>query len=422
MMKSTDFIFYDTGEGAPEGWKETLSALSGGRGSSEDARQLVRSLVSFADRFCLSGNVWQHWLAYILMSHENPFTLACERKEIRSGSTACKLAANDFRLFAELFAQGAPETAAVFEDYIPPFESSCLSDAGCRIMDLSGRLMCADAEEFGQIVIDHYTKYGVGIYGIYKAFRVADGASGIELVPVTDGVDVTFDDLIGYEEQKNTLRNNTEAFVSGGHANNVLLYGDSGTGKSTSVHALMHDYFDRGLRLVEISKPGRKLLPQVLSEIKKRNYRFIIFLDDLSFEENESDYKELKAMLEGALETRSDRVLIYATSNRRHLIRETWSDRNDMEYQEDIHHSDTMEEKLSLASRFGVTIYYSKPNAREYLGIVKALTERRGIEIDEEELENIARKWELRHGGMSGRTASQLITWLENEALLKELE
>lgn len=154
-------------------------------------------------------------------------------------------------------------------------------------------------------------------------------------------------------------------------------------------------------------------MPQVLSEVKKRNYRFIIFLDDLSFEENESDYKELKAMLEGALETREDRVLIYATSNRRHLIREIWKDRNDMEYQEDVHRSDTMEEKLSLASRFGVTIYYAKPDPKEYLHIVRELAERNGISLEGKDLDDAARKWELRHGGMSGRTASQLITWLK---------
>jgi predicted AAA+ superfamily ATPase len=262
----------------------------------------------------------------------------------------------------------------------------------------------------------YYAEFGVGIYGLYKAFRVAEGEDTTRIVPVTDTEDVTFDDLVGYEEQKKTLKENTEAFVNGVHANNVLLYGDSGTGKSTSVHALMHDYFARGLRIIDISKADRKKLPQVLAEIKKRNYRFIIFLDDLSFEENESDYKELKAMLEGALESRSDRVLIYATSNRRHLIRETWGDRTDMEHNEDIHRSDTMEEKLSLASRFGVTIFYSKPNPSEYLNIVRTLTRRNNIDIGEKELADIARKWELRHGGMSGRTASQLITWLRGEA------
>jgi predicted AAA+ superfamily ATPase len=180
----------------------------------------------------------------------------------------------------------------------------------------------------------------------------------------------------------------------------------------------MHEYADRGLRLIEVSKPDRARIPQILAAIKKRNYRFILFLDDLSFEEGESDYKELKAMLEGALETRSEKVLIYATSNRRHLIRETWGDRSDMEYNEDVHRSDTMEEKLSLASRFGVMIYYPKPGQKEYLEIVRSLAGRKGIELKGKELEDAARKWEIRHGGMSGRTASQLITWLggaENE-------
>ena len=230
---------------------------------------------------------------------------------------------------------------------------------------------------------------------------------------MAEASDGTVYDLIVEERQKETLRANTEAFVSGQHANNVLLYGDSGTGKSTSIHALMHDYFDRGLRLIEIGKQHRSMLPQIMSEIKRRNYKFIIFLDDLSFEENESDYKELKAMLEGALEKREDSVLIYATSNRRHLIRETWRDRNDMEYEQDIHRSDTMEEKLSLAARFGVTIYYPKPDPREYLEIVRSLAERKGIELSGTDLDDAAREWELRHGGMSGRTASQLITWLE---------
>ena len=158
---------------------------------------------------------------------------------------------------------------------------------------------------------------------------------------------------------------------------------------------------------------GRGRLPELMSEIKKRNYKFIIFMDDLSFEEDESEYKELKAMLEGALESKEENVLIYATSNRRHLIRETWKDRNDMEYAEDVHRSDTMEEKLSLASRFGVTIYYSKPDYKEYMNIVEALAKREGLKISEKELADEARKWSLRHGSTSGRTASQLVAWLK---------
>lgn len=393
--------------------------------AAEKVMKLTRRLVSFATEFALYGNIWQQWITYMLMMHENPFTLACERRTIGQSSTMMKLAEKDFELFREfmstdLDAAGkatGTDILAMMANYHVPFAQETDAGPGKQIRILSAKLVHArDTREFGQIMSQFYAEYGVGMYGLYKAFRIAEGEDKARIVPVTETEDVTFDDLVGYEEQKKTLKENTEAFVNGVHANNVLLYGDSGTGKSTSVHALMHDYFARGLRLVEIAKPDRGKLSQVLAEIKKRNYRFIIFLDDLSFEENESDYKELKAMLEGALESRSDRVLIYATSNRRHLIRETWGDRSDMEYDEDIHRSDTMEEKLSLASRFGVTIYYSKPNAGEYLNIVRELTRRNNIRIEEKDLEDIARKWELRHGGMSGRTASQLITWLRGEA------
>ena len=398
--------------------------------AAETVMKLTRRLVAFATEFALYGNIWQQWIAYMLMMHENAFTLTCERRTVGQSSTMMKLAEKDFDLFRQLMSydleaagkRSGTDYLSMMGSYHLPFAQETESGPGKQIRILTAKLAhAADAREFGRVMAQYYAEYGVGIYGLYKAFRIAEGEDSMRIVPVTDTEDVTFDDLVGYEEQKKTLKENTEAFVNGVHANNVLLYGDSGTGKSTSVHALMHDYFARGLRLVEISKTDRSKLSQVLAEIKKRNYRFIIFLDDLSFEENESDYKELKAMLEGALESRSDRVLIYATSNRRHLIRETWGDRQDMEYNEDIHRSDTMEEKLSLASRFGVTIYYSKPNAGEYLNIVRELTRRNGIDIGENELSDIARKWELRHGGMSGRTASQLITWLRGEAArLKE--
>ncbi len=387
-----------------------------------DASDLAGRLAAFATEFGLSGNIWQQWLAYLLMTDDNAFTLACERREVLPDSTLMQLAERDLSIFMELFGTEEDDfdedefLLPLMLDYKAPYEGECITEAGRCISELSGRLAGAgDAKEFTGILTDHYCRHGAGMYGLYRAFRVdhsAEGETELRLVPVTDSADVSFDDLIGYESQKKTLRDNTEAFINGHYANNVLLYGDSGTGKSTSVHALMHEYSDRGLRLIEVSKPDRGRLPQILSEIKKRNYRFILFLDDLSFEEDESDYKELKAMLEGALETRSDKVLIYATSNRRHLIRETWGDRSDMEYNEDVHRSDTMEEKLSLASRFGVMIYYPKPGQKDYLEIVRSLAARNGIELKGQELEDAARKWELRHGGMSGRTASQLITWL----------
>ena len=387
------------------------------------APALAATLAAFATEFGLSGNVWQHWLTYNLMMSDNAFTQVCERREVLPDATLISLAERDLTIFMELFRTEEADfdedegLLPLMLDYRAPYDGECMTEAGLRISELSSRLAeAADVKEFTRALTDYYEKYGAGMFGLYKAFRVDPSAAGgadLRLIPVTDSEDVSFDKLIGYETQKKTLRDNTEAFLNGHFANNVLLYGDSGTGKSTSVHALMHEYADRGLRLIEVSKPDRARIPQILAAIKKRNYRFILFLDDLSFEEGESDYKELKAMLEGALETRSDKVLIYATSNRRHLIREVWGDRSDMEYNEDVHRSDTMEEKLSLASRFGVTIYYPKPGPREYLEIVRSLAARKGLELSGQELEDAARRWELRHGGMSGRTASQFVTWID---------
>ena len=180
----------------------------------------------------------------------------------------------------------------------------------------------------------------------------------------------------------------------------------------TSIKAILNEYYSQGLRMIEIYKHQFKDLSSVIAQIKNRNYRFIIYMDDLSFEEFEIEYKYLKAVIEGGLETKPDNVLIYATSNRRHLIRETWSDRSDMS-QDELHRSDTMQEKLSLVNRFGVSINYSKPTQKEYFDIVCKLAKRyASITLSDEELCKEANKWELSHGGISGRTAQQFINYL----------
>ena len=206
--------------------------------------------------------------------------------------------------------------------------------------------------------------------------------------------------------------------MEGRKANNVLLFGDSGTGKSTSIKAIVNEFYPQGLRMIEIYKHQFKDLSNVIAQIKNRNYRFIIYMDDLSFEEFEVEYKFLKAVIEGGVETKPDNILIYATSNRRHLIKETWSDRNDMEVDNGMHRSDTMEEKLSLVHRFGVTINYSKPSQKEYFHIVIQLARREGITeeaMSDEDLRAEANKWELSHGGISGRTAQQFVNYLAGQ-------
>ena len=214
----------------------------------------------------------------------------------------------------------------------------------------------------------------------------------------------------GYELAKQKLIDNTEAFVNGKQANNCLLYGDAGTGKSTSIKAIANQYYDRGLRLIEVYKHQFCDLNDVIAQIKNRNYKFIIYMDDLSFEEFEIEYKYLKAVIEGGLEKKPDNVLIYATSNRRHLIRETFSDKE--EVREDMHTSDTVQEKLSLYARFGVSIYFGAPNKKEFQNIVKVLAEKYQVSMDEDTLLAEANKWELSHGGLSGRTAQQFINYL----------
>ena len=245
---------------------------------------------------------------------------------------------------------------------------------------------------------------------MHKAFRVEHTEEGVQIVPINKIAHVHLDDLVGYEIAKHKLVENTEAFVEGRKANNCLLFGDAGTGKSSSIKAILNQYYDQGLRMIEIYKHQFQDLNDVIAQIKNRNYKFIIYMDDLSFEEFEIEYKYLKAVIEGGLEKKPDNILIYATSNRRHLVRETFRDKADRD--EELHTNDTVQEKLSLVARFGVTIYFGRPEKKEFQVIVKELAARNGIQMPEEELLLEANKWEISHGGKSGRTAQQFIDYL----------
>ncbi|MBR2463821.1 MAG: ATP-binding protein [Clostridia bacterium] len=386
-------------------------------------RQVKRLLVLATD-FGFDKNLWQNYLTFLLMTDENPFTLTCEKMGVREGSVN-HFAKSDCAAFIELF----------HYDFYPLEQRlgidcfSCITSYRAiekpelmynksvseKVQALSDVLAAATTTEaFFAGITDFYRAYGVGQWGLNKAFRLANGSENrVVFQPINNMEKVMLSDLVGYEQQKAQLVENTEAFVSGKRANNVLLYGDSGTGKSTSIKAIVNEFYPRGLRMIEIYKHQFKDLSQVIAQIKNRNYKFIIYMDDLSFEEFEIEYKFLKAVIEGGVETKPDNVLIYATSNRRHLIRETWGDRSDVKLTEqDVHHSDTMEEKLSLATRFGVAINYSKPTPAEYYAIVEELAARHGIDMPVDELRLQANRWELRHGGVSGRTAQQFINHL----------
>ena len=249
-----------------------------------------------------------------------------------------------------------------------------------------------------------------GKLGLHKGFRVEEREGKVELLPITSIAPVRLEDLVGYEIAKKKLIENTEAFIEGRRANNCLLFGDAGTGKSSSMKGILNAYYDKGLRMIELYKHQLTYIHEVIEKVKHRNYKFILFMDDLSFEDFETEYKYLKALIEGGLEKKPDNILIYATSNRRHFIREKFSDKEDR--REDLHTSDTVQEKLSLASRFGITIYFGAPDKKEFEQIVKVLGKRSGLDIQEKQLLFEANKWELTHGGRSGRSAQQFIDYL----------
>lgn len=385
----------------------------------------VKRLLDISTVCGFDGNLWQCYLTWVLMTNDNSFTRTCEREGAREGSVN-HFAQNDFSVFHQLFHYDfgplqrdlGLDCFSILCDYraIPKRERTYNRDVSLQVRTLRESLAeAADGREMFRLVTDYYRQYGYGVFAMNRAFRIRRTDAGLEFLPISNVDGVRLEDLLGYELQKKELRRNTEAFLAGRHANNTLLYGDAGTGKSTSVKALINEYYDRGLRMIEIYKHQFGELSRILAEIKNRNYRFIIFIDDLSFEENEVEYKFLKAVIEGGVETRPENVLIYATSNRRHLIRETWNDRQDMEHHGDIHRSDTVEEKLSLAARFGVTINFNAPTPKEYQAIVKALAQRQGVKMDEKELMVKANAWEVRHGGFSGRTAQQFIHYLESQ-------
>ena len=264
-----------------------------------------------------------------------------------------------------------------------------------RICDLSKTLAAAEStEEFMKDMVQFYKDFGVGKLGLHKAFRVGhDENDNVEIQPITRIAHVKLEDLVGYEIPKQKLIENTEAFVRGRKANNCLLFGDAGTGKSSSIKAILNQYYDRGLRIIEVYKHQFQDLNDVIAQIKNRHYKFIIYMDDLSFEDFEIEYKYLKAVIEGGLERKPDNILIYATSNRRHLVRERFSDKEDRN--DDLHTNDTVQEKLSLVSRFGVTIYFGSPEKKEFQEIVRTLAKRKGIQMDEKELLLKANAWEL---------------------------
>lgn len=380
----------------------------------------IHQLVEMAGTYGFAGNLWHDYLTYLLVNHENAFSTACEIVGPVEG-TINAFAMHDFEIFKQLYDFDLKELEKIY----PSVDSSLITDyqninegskvfnkrIRDRICTLAQKLAKAEStEEFMDDMVQFYKEFGVGKLGLHKAFRIDGTVTPARIVPITNIAHVHLDDLVGYEIAKKKLIDNTEAFVQGRPANNCLLFGDAGTGKSSSIKGILNQYYDQGLRIIEAYKHQFKDLNDIIAQVKNRNYKFIIYMDDLSFEEFEIEYKYLKAVIEGGLEKKPDNILIYATSNRRHLVREKFSDKE--ERRDDLHSSDTVQEKLSLVARFGVSIFFCAPDKKQFQNIVKTLAERHQVEMPEEELLLEANKWELQHGGLSGRTAQQFIDYL----------
>lgn len=402
---------------------EDMASLMG-LGSSEkkaDAFGCAGQLVELAVEYGFEGNLWHCFLALCLADNENAYTTTCEIRG-NAGGTLDMLARNDYRIFKALFDFNIEtlEPAVMWKelaDYRPSNQESRVFNRRIRdrIVDLAVLLeRSADETEFQSHMAAFYGEYGVGKFGLNKAFRIIEKEDEHQFIidPIINVEHVYFKDIVGYEAQKKKLIENTEAFISGKEANNVLLFGDAGTGKSSSVKAILNEYYGQGLRMIEVYKHQFKALSEVLEQVKDRNYKFIIYMDDLSFEEFEIEYKYLKAVIEGGLEKKPDNVLIYATSNRRNLVRERATDKLEIADDNDLHSSDTVQEKLSLVYRFGVRIYFGKPDKKQFQEIVRTLAARYGVTMPEEELLLKANQWEISHGGLTGRAAQQFIDYI----------
>ena len=274
-------------------------------------------------------------------------------------------------------------------------------------------LNCDGWGESLENIIEFYKQYGTGIFGEYRAFVWENEDGNCYLRGIESPDPVRLENLVGYEYQKKQIIENTKQFLNGYDANNLLLYGQRGTGKSSTVKAIINEFYKDGLRLIEVDKEKLVDFTKIIRILKNKNLKFIIFVDDLVFENGDASYSALKTILEGGVENRSNNILIYATTNRKHLIKETFSERGD-----EIHSMDSVEEKLSLSDRFGITVSFYSPDQKEYLAIIDGLAESRKLDVDMEYLHKEALKWTRQQASRSPRTAKQFMNWFEGK--LKE--
>lgn len=351
--------------------------------------ELLRGIVNFAETEGVTADSLREYIATLLANDENVLSvLARGRKNI--GDDLCKLAMLDIEtIYNKLFNTKIKYTPSgndtgYYEGYTKSIRRITASQS---------------PEELLKRLLTHYSELGNGLLSKYIAFRF-DG----ELKGIANSDKAEFSEIVGMEHQKKVLIENTRAYLDGKFANNVLLFGDRGTGKSTSVKALLNMFAKDGLRVIELPKSAITKIPELTKQLEDSPHKYILFLDDLTFERHDTEYRALKIAMEGQLQANAGNVLVYATSNRRHLIRETWADRDGGE----VHVNDNKQEMLSLAERFGISLFFPAPDAKQYIEIVRVLLERNGIEMTDE-IKKEAVRWEMNYGGKSGRCAKQFV-------------
>lgn len=367
----------------------------------------VKLLVEEAEDWGLSGNILQQYIITVLCRGNNEAARVIEQYGAY-GQGIVKAMQHDMEiLWPYLFLKPSDVAGAEYnflDDYEPTNPKANPAFTALR----KSLLACTDAATAAETLLNHYVRYGRGDLATYMAFRLSDEGT---LIGIDEFPQYQWDDLIGYEPQKEKLLTNTLHFVEGKEANNVLLTGARGTGKSTAVKALVNRFHGQGLRLVQISRDQLHLLPELLESLCNiRSKKFILFFDDLSFDEDEKEYKYLKSAIDGGVTPQPKNVVMYATSNRRHLLKETWQDRHD-DLAAEVYRDDSTNESISLSDRFGLILHYGAPTQDEYLAIIDHELQKHGISIPKDKLRVLGVQWEMEHSGRNGRIARQFVKW-----------
>ena len=397
-------------------FKETKRDTPSNTFLSSQYNTVLGDLVCFAEERAYKGNLLSNYVLDLILNDSNVFAQSCEKYGDNIESCLKDLAIKDLRTIFSIMHldfMSFKNMSKINGDFILDYNPTLNKHLYKPYNEEKNFLCQTDCfDDFFNSLVQYYHKIGSGILSSNIAFKWVDDFG---IVPVHNPHKIELNHIIGCAYQKDMLIKNTDAFIKGHTANNVLLEGSRGTGKSSLVKALLNYFHTDGLRLIEVGKTQFLHLSTIMNELSKKNKPFILFLDDISFEDTEIEYKQMKSILDGGIETKPSNVLIYATSNRRHLVKEKWEDAPTLSNVGEIHSNDSVNEKLSLSDRFGLTLTFVKPTQKEYLDIVFGLVEQKNIDLPQDYIKQEAIKWELNQNGRSGRTAEQFINHLISE-------